>query len=201
MRIAMIGDSITYDGGDTNQESWLHIVRQHFNGSVELMNFGVNGATAMKQSDKSYWDMPEYQQALNAQADAYIIMLGTNDSKKHNWPGSPATYKIDLLNLTNSFKNLPHRPSVFLVLPAPVTSSEFAIDGKVIAEQIVPAVAHASTLTGLQLLDFHTPFNNDSKYFYDGIHPNQTGREKFAALLIQTIEQKIFVNSSSAPAK
>jgi hypothetical protein len=39
----------------------------------------------MKNGDYSFWNHKFYQDALNSEADIFIMMFGTNDSKIYQW--------------------------------------------------------------------------------------------------------------------
>ena len=51
----------------------------------QVRNFGVSGATLLKNGDRPYWKEPEFSQVLDFNPDIIIIKLGTNDSKPQNW--------------------------------------------------------------------------------------------------------------------
>nr|WP_136252843.1 GDSL-type esterase/lipase family protein [Ningiella ruwaisensis] len=187
-RIAMVGDSITYNGGDENPDAWIHKLREKLGPEYEVLNFGVNGATALKLSNKPYWDQPEFDSSLASQADAVFIMLGTNDSKDENWRGGNNNFKIDYINFINAYKNLPQRPKIWVGKNLPAYADAWTINGDVIEQQIHPDVNHITVLTKTELVDLHKDFVNEHELFRDGIHPNVEGGKILALRLAELIQ-------------
>jgi len=84
--VACVGDSITYGSGISNRDNnsfpaQLGRMLQKFDNQWQTQNFGVSGATLLRNADKPYVQQSAYNQALAARPDAVIIKLGTNDSK------------------------------------------------------------------------------------------------------------------------
>ena len=172
--IAMVGDSITFDGGDSNEWAWIHRLRKELGDKYDVRNYGVNGATALKQSDKPYWQQKAYTDAMTSQPDVVFIMLGTNDSKDHNWKGAE-TYKADYYELVDGFQSLPSKPKVYIGLNPPAFSREWSINGEVIENEIHPAVKDISYQTSTEIVDYYSLLKDKKEMFPDGIHPNYDG--------------------------
>jgi len=67
---------------------------------------------------------------------------------------------------------LPTKPQVFVALPLATGNSPCcSIDGKVIAEQVVPLLKQLATEKGLPTIDLQTPTLGHPEYFGDGVHP------------------------------
>lgn len=120
IKIACIGNSITYGAGMVNREKNAYPAQlQAMLGSgFEVMNFGVNGSTLLKKGNIPYWNTPEYSKALKSNPTIVFIKLGTNDSKLINRPFYDE-FKKDYQSLIQSFQELPSHPRIVLLLPLP----------------------------------------------------------------------------------
>src|SRR4051795_12206778 len=66
IRVACVGDSITYGYGikDREHNSYPAQLGVLLGKRWEVRNFGINGATALKEGTRSYSDQPAYREAL-----------------------------------------------------------------------------------------------------------------------------------------
>lgn len=89
--------------------------------------------------DCSYWNSTAFDKALASQPDIVLIMMGTNDAKYCNWygppnkesenrndtahngAGAPWAFVTDYHDMIRRFQSLPTSPSVYVVLPPPLT--------------------------------------------------------------------------------
>jgi len=107
VKLACIGDSITYGSG-IKQRTKNHYPAQlgHWLGDKwRVRNFGVSGATLLRDGDKPYPKQKLYEQALKWQPDIAVIMLGTNDSKLQNWGEHANAFVCDYQTLIESFRD------------------------------------------------------------------------------------------------
>lgn len=82
-RIACIGDSITFGAGvlfGRERLAWPFLLDRLLGGQFQVMNFGISGATVQQEGDSPYRE-DFFLAAQAAEAETYILMLGTNDSK------------------------------------------------------------------------------------------------------------------------
>src|SRR5688500_4549897 len=65
IRIACVGDSITYGAGIEGRESNCYpaVLSRLMGSGFEIRNFGVNGATYLKKGDYAYWNQEAFQAA------------------------------------------------------------------------------------------------------------------------------------------
>jgi acyl-CoA thioesterase-1 len=188
-RIACIGDSITAGvGASSLSKDWVSDLGTLLGPSVTVADYGVSGTTMMKQSDSSYWntgDLPMVEAFVrntgaNATA-AVIIMLGTNDSKDSptgvdNWTATaPMRFAADYNSMIDDLLALTPRPQVFLALSPPAFANGYAIDGTVIANQVVPIIRGIAADRQLPIIDVHGALAGMSGLFPDGVHPNDMG--------------------------
>lgn len=185
--VAMVGDSITYSGGDSNSAGVVPQLQNMLGDAYSVLNFGVNGATALRQSNKPYWTQPEYQSALKSNPDAVIIMLGTNDSKTENWKGGDNNFQTDYYDLIDSLQSLPSKPMIWLGLNLPAYSDEWTINGEVIENEIHPKIKDIAYMASVTLIDYHSMFDGKQNLLSDGIHPNYEGNKVMATKLAQIL--------------
>ena len=182
--VACVGDSITYGSGISNRDynsypAQLGRMLQKFDNQWQVQNFGVGGATLLRNADKPYVQQSAYNQALAAEPDAVIIKLGTNDSKPHNW-ALKDDFISDYLFLIDSFAELPSTPKIWICYPVPAFNDNFGISNAVIKDEIIPLVNQIAELRDVEVIDLYTALRGASALFPDGIHPNTEGAKLIA---------------------
>jgi len=182
--VACVGDSITYGSGisDRQNDSYpaqLGRMLQKFDNEWQAQNYGVSGATLLRNGDKPYFQQSAYSQALAAGPDAVIIMLGTNDSKSWNWVYKD-NYVSDYVLLIDAFAGLPSKPKIWICKPVPAFSDNFGITNAVIKDEIIPMIDLIAELRDVEVIDLYTAMLNTSSMFPDGIHPNADGAKLMA---------------------
>ena len=122
LNIIAVGDSITwgYCASDPSATAWpvqlMNMLHDHSKYLVQ--NLGVSGRTMMKKGDYPYWNEPQYQTAINSNANIVILMLGTNDAKHYQW--NEDNYKADYIEMANNFLNMPSKPDLYIMVPPPL---------------------------------------------------------------------------------
>ena len=88
VRVACIGDSITYGVGtdDRETESYPSRLQQLLGDGYEVGNFGKSGATLLRNGHRPYTEQPEFAEALSFVPDIAVIHLGVNDTDPRDWP-------------------------------------------------------------------------------------------------------------------
>jgi lysophospholipase L1-like esterase len=190
VKIACVGNSITYGSGIENREKMSYPAQlQSWLGSKYIVrNFGVSGATMIRNGDKPYWNEPEYKAALEFNPDIIIIKLGTNDSKPQNWKFS-TEFATDYRDMISSFKSLDCNPRVLIALPVPVfTAEKWGIREAVVRDEIIPILKEISKETKSQYIDLYTPLLPYKWAFPDDVHPNSIG----ASVMVEHIYRALF---------
>ncbi len=183
VRLACVGDSITYGAGvpDRAHMAYPVVLGGLLGSRYVVVNFGVSGATLLKNGNKPYWQQPALAQAADFQPQVVVIMLGTNDSKPVNWAHRDE-FAGDAAALADYFTRLPSRPAVWFCLPIPAFSEKFTIQEKNLVG-IRAILRKVAAEKGLHVIDPTPAFAGHPELFRDGIHPNQAG----AALLAKTV--------------
>ena len=182
--VACVGDSITYGSGISNRTynsypAQLGRMLQKFDSQWQTRNFGVSGATLLRNGNLPYVRQSAYSQALAAEPDAVIIKLGTNDSKPQNW-ALKDDFISDYLFLIDSFAKLPSKPKIWICYPVPAFIDNFSIRESVIKNEIIPLIDQIAQLRDVVVIDLYTALSDAAALFPDGIHPNAEGAKLMA---------------------
>ena len=157
LRVACVGDSITYGNG-------THVARKErdFEGSyplelqaafdrnsalpfkVAVLNYAKSGRTAGDIPEKfSFRRSPEFDQSLRSEPHVVMLMLGTNDSKNRTWAGV-AEFEKDIDFFISKYRALPTRPAIVLMSPPPALSFLGRIRYEIIRNDQLPALRRLS---------------------------------------------------------
>ena len=201
IRVACIGNSIT-DGHGIEmapQHGYPAQLQRLLGNGYWVKNFGVSARTMLNKGDFPYMNEMAWRDALAFDPDIVIIKLGTNDSKPQNWKYG-AEFKQDLQQMLTTLcpslaapakkkgkkarQAQPCRPQIYLCTPIPAFKSTWDINDAIITDSIIPIQKELAQTYGLQVIDLHQLFANDSdKVQGDGIHPNEKGVRKMAEII------------------
>lgn len=187
-KVACVGDSITYGGGVRDKNSYPAQLGVALGDKWSVENFGVSGATLLKNGDKPYWNLDRYQAALKFQPNIVIIKLGTNDSKSWNWLHK-SEYVSNYIELIKSFQNLESKPTVWISYPVPAYSGAWGIFGEVITSEIIPMIDEVAKKADVTIVDLYSALSGKNEFFPDGIHPNAEGSKLMAATVANAISE------------
>ena len=173
LRIACVGNSITYGHGIRDREngSYPAQLQKLLGTTYTVRNFGVSGSTMLKQGDRPYWDEPEFQNATDFNADIIVIKLGTNDLKPHNWQHADQ-FIDDYLAMIDHFRNQPGRPAIYICYQAPIFwggATTWSLS------KLHRKIDKISKRSGATIIDLYTPLKDHPEHFSDGVHPNAKG--------------------------
>jgi lysophospholipase L1-like esterase len=180
IRVACVGDSITYGSGIENRRhnAYPSCLGRMLGDAWTVRNFGVGGSTLLKKGDKPYWEQPAFEEAKAFEPHVVVIKLGTNDCKPFNWTHKQQ-FKADYCELVDQFRNLDTRPKVWLCFPVPAYR-EGEIRRSRIRDEVIPLIAEVSRETGAAIIDLHTALDEQPYLFSDGVHPNAQGADLIA---------------------
>lgn len=186
-QVACVGDSITADYRLKNPgaESYPAQLQALLGNGYNVGNFGLSGATVLKQSDYTYWNSWAYRNSLKFKPNIVVIMLGTNDSKPWNW--NAAKFDADYRALIAKYQSLQTHPQVYICLIPPYyTPNPFggAFENPAFVQNtVLPAIQAVANATGVTLIDNNTPLLGQPELFSDGVHPTPQG----AAVIASTV--------------
>jgi sialate O-acetylesterase len=194
IKVACIGNSVTYGYGLENRESECYPVQLQglLGDKYNVRNFGHSGATLLKQGHNPYYKTVEFSNAIAFAPDIAIIHLGLNDTDPRDWPDYGQNFEADYSWLIDAFRKANPKVKIYIALLSPIFSGHPRFksgtrDWYWQIQSLIPAIAKANN-TGL--VDFHTPLYNRPDLFPDNLHPTKEG----ATILAQTCFQRITGN-------
>lgn len=188
-RIVCIGDSITFGFGvatSRNQDAWVRILGRELEDRYEVLNYGICGATLLSESDQPY-DPSFWQAAKDLEAQIYILMLGTNDSKTQNWNKEEYTRQLD--ERVKELLSISSVGQLYLMAPPPAFDALDNINGDVIRNEVYGIVKACAEQNNVGLIDLFTPMKDHPEYMMDGIHPNVGGNAVVAQTVLEALQQ------------
>ncbi|MCB1179805.1 MAG: hypothetical protein KDK36_19670 [Leptospiraceae bacterium] len=187
IKVACIGDSITYGGGIKNRiaNSYPAQLQKILGKEYKVKNFGVGGATMLRKGDIPYWKEDEFMEALQFAPDIIIIKFGTNDSKTIHW--NAKAYKENYNDFITIFKKIYPEIKIYIALPIPAFKKIWNIQPEVIDKEIPPILEEISEKENVGLINLYSVLLPYEEYFFDKIHPDARG----AKLIAETIAEKL----------
>lgn len=186
-KVACVGDSITYGCFVAGQpwNSYPTQLGRMLGTDYQVANFGYTNRTAIVTGDHPYTKEKLYSRSLEYMPDIVLIMLGTNDTKAHNWDA--LAYKRDMISLIDSYLDLGSHPEVIIMLPPPVFTIHrrvmWGIRPDILEREVIPLCRKIAEEKGLRLIDTHGPFMMKRQLFVDGVHPTARGAGLIAEIV------------------
>jgi lysophospholipase L1-like esterase len=186
VRVACVGDSITYGLGLWNRERDCYpaLLGGMLGGGHEVRNFGVSGAMMREGGAFPYRGTWAFAQATRWNPEIVVIMLGTNDAADWN-RRTAAGFVRDCGALLVHFAALPAKPRLFLCLPPPVYAG-----GEELTVKANPAIREVAAERGVPLIDLDAPLRGRPELFPDGLHPNAGGSKIIAREVYRAVRRE-----------
>lgn len=181
VRVACIGDSITYGAGIENRDddSYPAVLQDILGDGYEVVNFGINGRTMSSCGDYPYMSEQMYDDAKAFLPDIVIIQLGTNDTKPQNW--NPDIFRVDYDHMIREWKSTPSCPDIYVCLPPPVITDVGGITDSIVTSSVIPAIKGLADGHWLEIIDNNSVLKGRADCFVqDGVHPNEAGARVMA---------------------
>ena len=190
IRVACVGDSITFGSGVAGRESnsYPAVLGKLLGKKYDVKNFGVSGATLLKKGDKPYWKEGAFKKATDSRPNIVVIKLGTNDTKPQNRTNAMSEFAADLTAMVEHFAALESKPKIYLCLPVPVYKTQWGINEESIAGEVIPAIRKVAAEKKLKLIDLHTALSDKKAMFPDNVHPNAAGAKLMAETIYAAIK-------------
>ncbi len=183
IKIACIGDSITYGAAIDNKEtnSYPAQLQELLGENYEVRNFGKNSLTLLSKGNLPYIKSSVYAEALLYEPDIAVIMLGTNDSKETNRKHL-GDFEDDYVSLIDDFNNLESHPRIVIMKPIPTFKEQdtIGITRRTISGQIVPKVENVAYRSGSEIIDLFSYFRGKEDLLVDKVHPTTAGAKRIA---------------------
>ena len=190
-RILCIGDSITFGAGVVPmrwRNSYPAILQKKLGHEYQVLNYGISGSTMQLSSDKPY-SQAFMDAAEKMKPKMCILMLGTNDSKPHNW--NPASFAKDLDQRVARIQAFLSAPMIILAIPPAAFGNPIAyeIDDDIIRKQIRPILIQYAKANRLQMIDLYQETKAHPEWFTDGVHPNREGNQRIAEIAYRKLKE------------
>lgn len=194
IRIACIGDSITFGFAFTNPEdSYPAVLQTQLGEDYEVRNFGNSGRCVIKSSRKedeprAYFYMKEHQAALDFKPHVVICNLGINDLMDYD--EKSAEFVPDYKELLTEYRKLETNPRIIVWQKlAPLMEGQLFYGSKNVAlindgiSEVVKELNKQALNTDFQkieTLDMSKPLADEKYFLDDHLHPNELGAKKIA---------------------
>lgn len=190
VKVACIGDSITYGSQIENksEDSYPAVLQKLLGEGYEVTNYGKSARVMLQKGDNPYGEDPNCEAALSSLPDIVTIMLGTNDSKPHNWVYGD-DFEHDYVALIDRFRKLPTHPTIYICMPPWVAESRWGINDSTLVSAINPLILKVAARRWLEVVDTRTPFVGKPELFADGVHPNEEGARIIAQAVYDCMER------------
>lgn len=189
IRLACVGDSITQGDSAGPGASYPEQLAGLLGDAWVVGNFGVNGATMSRRGDCPYLDQAAARAALSWSPDVVVVLLGTNDSKPHNWQGGEHLQR-ELRHLVGEFAGLPSKPRVIVGTPISVfPPGNFGITPGVVAD-VRAAITRETRALGLELVDLSSVLADQPERLSDLVHPDAAGARQMALAIRAALEAR-----------
>lgn len=209
VKIACIGNSITYGAGISNREknSYPAQLQYYLGEGYDIRNFGSNGATVLTKGDSPFIKTNAYQESKEFLPDIVLIKLGTNDTKPHNWKYKDQ-FADDYQALINTYRSLPSHPKIILMTPVRCFLTEQnTINPDVIENEIRPTIEQLAYKNGIGIINLFNLFGNQWNWAWmpDRLHPSSIGAgmmaQKIGDYILQTTQssQATFIPKNASP--
>ena len=116
IHIACVGDSITYGAGvlgHRRSQSYPAYLQENLGEKYQVLNYGLSGRTLMDEGDVPYRSEKLYQKSLDAKADIYLLMLGTNDAKDYQWDED--AYAKEIKDFVEAYQTAAPQAKIYLM--------------------------------------------------------------------------------------
>ena len=195
VKIACVGDSLTYGHlvEDREINCYPALLNELLGNEYVVGNFGANGYTMLKTGDHPYWDHENFRFSGMIHPDIVIIMLGTNDSKPHNFTSMEdfiSTYE----EMIAHYRGLASKPHVYIATPPTVFPPE-STDMSTIRGEIVNQMAEAIRELGKKLRVSVVDVGKETLdrpecFTADGVHTNKNGAMLIANVIFRELSSR-----------
>jgi lysophospholipase L1-like esterase len=195
IKISCVGDSLTYGYlvEDREVNCYPAVLNELLGDDYVVGNFGVNGHTMLKTGDQPYWNHENFKFSSIVDPDIVIIMLGSNDSKPHNF-----TSTEDFINtyeeMIRHYRGLASKPRVYIATPPtvfpPRTSGMSTIRNEKVS-QIASAIKELGKKLRVSVIDVNKKTADHPECFgSDGVHANKNGAKLIANIVFRELSKK-----------
>lgn len=180
IKVATVGDSLTYGYGLENRErdAYPCILADKLGSHYQISNFGLSGRSLQSTADYPYLKEKNAQLSFQSEADIVIIMIGSNDSRAAYW--NKERFTAEYKALAEGYMALASQPDVYLVIPPHVPTSRFGLNNQIIEEELQVIIPQIGEDLGLPVINLYPITKDQSAYYSDGLHLTPLGNRVIA---------------------
>ena len=194
VRVACVGNSITYGSGVENREVNAYPVKlqQMLGEGYEVGNFGKPGATLLNRGHRPYNQQQEYKDAIAFAGDIVVIHLGINDTDPRDWPNYRDEFIGDYRALMDDFRKANPKVRFLIARMTPLSHRHprFESGTRDWHGEIQEAIACIAQAEKVQMIDFHEPLYPYPYILKDAVHPDAEGAQILAKTVYEGITGK-----------
>lgn len=197
IRVACIGDSITYGDGlkDRLSDAYPSQLQDMLGERYQVLNYGMPGKTLQREGSDPFTETSYYRLSQEALPAIVIVMLGTNDAMPRNW--NREQYREQLGKLADVYLSLESSPLVFLAIPPAAyceeerTTAKYQIPPERIRDDVAQVIREVAEERNVTVIDINTLTDGHPEWTLDGIHPNEEGSRVIAKTVAEMIQQEL----------
>jgi lysophospholipase L1-like esterase len=189
VKVACVGDSITWGVGSADiNVNYPILLEEKLGEGYVVANFGISATSMIEKAGNGYSTRVSYDFSLAMLPDIVIIMLGTNDANLGIWNTRKAQFYDDCIKMIEAYQKLPSHPDVYVATSPYVKETIATISENTVKNEVNPLQRQAAEAMGCGLIDIHAVTEGHPEYFYDGVHPNETGYPVIAEAMYQGLQ-------------
>jgi len=186
IRVACVGDSITYGTGSTDDSMYNYPVylQKLLGYDYYVEKYGAPANSLIETDDFAYINSDGFNKSRQAAPDVVIIMLGTNDchykaddSSYRDWtdPARPAAFIKAGQKLIDAYKRA--NPNVQIIFATPPFVRSNSTWSMRIKTYCAPTIRELAEMNGYQTIDIYSYSRENTDMFRggDGLHPKDEG--------------------------
>ena len=195
--IACVGDSLTYGvipntAGKQTENPYPATLNALLGEGFDVQNFGKPGSS-LTENGVCYRNRDGYQLSLDAAAQMYIIMLGTNDSNPGNeWDA--ALFESDLTAMVDAYREVNPDAVICLVAPPEVfpdeSTGECAMNEDLLRNELRAIVESVAQEKDAKFIDLFAATEDHPEWIgADGIHFLDEGYVQVGQIIYDNIQE------------
>lgn len=191
VRVACVGNSITYGTGIANreQDAYPAQLQRMLGKDYVVGNFGKPGATLLRHGHRPYFQQTEFRDAMQFKGDIAVIHLGINDTDPRNWCNFRDEFVGDYVALMDSLRQANPKVRIILSRLTPIRYDHPRFDSgtELWRREISGTIDRIAASQGVELIDFYQPLIAHPDWLSDGIHPDPRGAKALAETVYKGI--------------
>lgn len=190
IKVATVGDSLTYGYGLENREheAYPSILAEKLGPHYQVSNFGLSGRSLQSSSDYPYLQEKNGQLSLESEAAIVIIMIGSNDSRPLYW--DKERFMQEYGELVDRYRHMPSQPDIYLLVPPYVPTSRFGLNNDIIRNELQDIIPSIAEDKGVEWINLYPLTEGRLDYYSDGLHLNLLGNQLVADTVYAAIMGK-----------